>query len=144
MKKYLLIVLSILSVACDTTTDEEKIDNLNGYWEIQTVEKPDGSIIEFPFSGTVDYFVVENKEGFRKKVRPQLGGSFLASDDEELVSVKVENDSINIYYTTAFDQWKESLLSSEEDEITLRTSNGSLYTYKRFTPYSNDYGKEEQ
>lgn len=144
MKKYVLILLLIVfATGCDTRSPEEKIDNLNGYWEIQTAEMPDGSIKEFPYSQIVDYFVIEGNEGYRKKVQPQLGGSFLTSEDEELLRVKVENDSINLYYTTAFDEWKETLLASKADEIRLKTTSGILYTYKRFTPYSDDYGQEE-
>lgn len=137
MKKFAsLLLLLTLFASCDTTTSEEKIANLNGYWEIKTAEMPDGNIKEFRFSEMVDYIVVENNEGFRKKVRPQLGGTFITSDDEELLEVKVENDSINLYYSTPYNSWKETLLSSGEDEIVVKNQHGIIYTYKEFTPYS--------
>ena len=143
MKKLASLLLCILFVSCDLSSPEEKIDNLNGYWEIKTAEQPDGSIKEFRFSEMVDYIVVENKEGFRKKVRPQLGGTFITSDDKELLQVKVENDSINLYYTTPYNSWKETLLSSDEEELVIRNQHGIIYTYKKFIPYSSDYGKEK-
>ena len=138
-----LLLLFAVFTSCDTTSSEEKIANLNGYWEISTAEREDGSIKEFRYSEMVDYIVVENNEGFRKKVRPQLGGTFITSEDEELLEVKVENDSINLYYTTPYNSWKETLLSSEEDEIVVKNQHGITYTYKKFTPYSSDYGQEE-
>ena len=144
MKKFAsLLLLLTLFASCDTTPSEEKIANLNGYWEIKTAEMPDGSIKEFRFSEMVDYIVVENNEGFRKKVRPQLGGTFITSDDEELLEVKVENDSINLYYSTLYNSWKETLLSSGEDEIVVKNQHGIIYTYKEFTPYSSSDEQEK-
>ena len=144
MKKFAsLLLLLTLIVSCDTTPSEEKIANLNGYWEIKTAEMPDGSIKEFRFSEMVDYIVVENNEGFRKKVRPQLGGTFITSDDQELLEVKVENDSINLYYSTPYNSWKETLLSSREDEIVVKNQHGIIYTYKEFTPYSSSDEQEK-
>ena len=144
MKKFAsLLLLLTLFASCDTTPSEEKIANLNGYWEIKTAEMPDGSIKEFRFSEMVDYIVVENNEGFRKKVRPQLGGTFITSDDEELLEVKVENDSINLYYSTPYNSWKETLLSSGEDEIVVKNQHGIIYTYKEFTPYSSSDEQEK-
>ena len=144
MKKFAsLLLLLTLFGSCDTTPYEEKIANLNGYWEIKTAEMPDGSIKEFRFSEMVDYIVVENNEGFRKKVRPQLGGTFITSDDEELLEVKVENDSINLYYSTPYNSWKETLLSSGEDEIVVKNQHGIIYTYKEFTPYSSSDEQEK-
>lgn len=142
-KPATLLLLCILFMSCDFSSPEEKIANLNGYWEIQNAEMPDGSSKEFRFSEMVDYIVVENNEGFRKKVRPQLGGTFIASDDKELLQVKVENDSINLYYTTPYNSWKETLLSSDEEEIVVKNQHGIIYTYKKFTPYSSDYGQEK-
>ncbi|SDL27224.1 hypothetical protein SAMN04488034_10323 [Salinimicrobium catena] len=144
MKKLiLLLVLAIVSTACHQQSDEEKINNLNGYWEIKKAELPEGITKEFKFSELVDYIQVENGEGFRMKVRPQLGGSFITSKDRENFEAKVENDSINLYYTTPYNSWKETVISSEENELKVINPRGIIYTYKRFTPYSTDYGQED-
>lgn len=144
MKKLLpFLVLSLVFSSCNTASPEEKIENLNGYWEIESAELPDGSSKEFPFSPMVDYIVVENNEGFRKKMQPQFDGSFITSEDLELLSIKVENDSINLYYETPFTSWKETLISSDEEKITLKNQHGLIYTYKRFTPYSLDDEEEK-
>lgn len=142
-KSVSLLLLCIFFLSCDSSSPEEKIANMNGYWEIQEAEMPDGSSKEFRYSEIVDYIVVKNGEGFRKKLRPQLGGTFITSEDEERLKIIVENDSINLYYTTPYDNWKETLLSSEEEEIVVKNQHGITYTYKRFTPYSSDHGQEK-
>ncbi len=123
---------------------QEKIDNLNGYWEITQAELPEGITKEFKYSELVDYIKVDSTAGFRKKVRPQLDGSFIASDDVEIFDVKLENDSINLYYSTPYANWKETIISSGEDELMILNPDGIIYTYKRFTPYSIDYGEKDQ
>lgn len=142
--RKLILLLSVLFIAFGCSkSPKKKIENLNGYWEIKLAELPEGISKEFRFSEIVDYIEVKEKEGFRQKVRPQLGGSFLTSGDRENFTVKVENDSINLYYSTPYNSWKETLLSSEEDEIKILNPRGIIYTYKRFTPYSSDYGQED-
>ncbi|HET8753569.1 MAG TPA: hypothetical protein VFM59_04340 [Salinimicrobium sp.] len=144
MKKGVFSLLfCFLLMGCNQKSVEEKIENLNGYWEIKTAELPDGKIKEYRISSVVDYIEIEDSEGFRKKMQPQFDGGFLTSDDVEMIQVKVENDSINLYYTTAYNSWKETLLSSEEDEIEILNEDGIIYTYKRFTPYSLEDDKEK-
>ncbi len=132
----------MLLLSCGRQTPEEKIENLNGYWEIKQADLPEGITKEFRFSELVDYIKVDSSAGFRKKVRPQLDGSFITSDDEEIFRIKVENDSINLYYTTPYSKWKETIISSEEDELMILNPDGIIYTYKRFTPYTGNYGEE--
>lgn len=143
MRRVLFLISSLLLLwSCDFLEPEEKIENLNGYWEIKKADLPKGISKEFRFSELVDYIQVSGKEGFRKKVRPQLGGTFITSEDRENFTVRVENDSINLYYTTPYNSWKETLLSSEEEELKILNPDGIIYTYRRFTPYSTDYGQE--
>lgn len=145
MKRFVLVLIfgSLLTgIACNRQSSEEKIANLNGYWEIQNAKLPEGIEKEFKYSELVDYIQVKDNKGLRKKVRPQLGGGFISSEDQENLTVKVENDSINLYYTTPYTSYKETLLSSEEDKIKILNPRGIIYTYKRFTPYSTDYGQE--
>lgn len=135
--------MGVALIGC-TTSPEEKIANLNGYWEIRSAEKPSGSAKEYRFNEVVDYIQVEDQKGLRKKVRPQLDGTFTSSEDAEEFSVKIENDSIHLYYETPYSSRKETLLSSGEDEIEILSQYGTKYTYQRFTPYSIDHGKAEE
>ncbi|MCC8361412.1 lipocalin family protein [Salinimicrobium sediminilitoris] len=142
MKKAILILfLGITLISC-SNSPQEKIDNLNGYWEITKAELPEGITKEFKYSEIVDYIEVDSTSGFRKKVRPQIDGGFITSNDEEIFQVKLENDSINLYYSTPYANWKETLLTSEENKLVVLNPDGIIYTYKRFTPYSGNYGKE--
>lgn len=140
---FLTIVLAVV-FGCNTKTSEEKIDNLNGYWEIKQADLPEGISKEFKFSEIVDYIQVKGDSGFRRKVRPQLDGTFISQNDQEIFTIKVENDSINLYYATPYANWKETVISSEENELMILNPRGIIYTYKRFTPYSIDYGEENQ
>ena len=143
MKK--LILLTFLAAVCFgcSSSPEEQISNLEGYWQIQTAELPEGITKEFRFSELVDYIEVDDMQGFRTKVRPQLGGKFLTTDTKENFSIKVENDSVNLYYKTPYNSWKETVLSSKEEELKILNQKGIIYTYKKFTPYSNDYGQKD-
>lgn len=144
MKKGISAVLfCLLLVGCNKTSVEEKIENLNGYWEIKTAELPEGITKKYTMSPVVDYIEIDGQKGFRQKMKPQFDGSFLTSGDKEIVEVKVENDSINLYYKTPFISYKESLISSEEDEIKILDEDGTIYTYTRFTPYSFEDGEEK-
>lgn len=141
MKKcFYIFFIACFGISCNLTTSEEKIENLNGYWEIKSAERPEGTTKEYKISPVVDFIKIENKKGFRKKVKPKLSGGFIASEDKESLTIRIENDSINLYYTTPFDSWKETLVSSEENEIKILNPHGIIYTYKRFTPY--DYVKK--
>ena len=132
MKITSYIVLFLSLVACNTQTNKEEIENLNGYWTISNAETSEGTIKDYAFSGLVDYIQVKNNKGFRKKVKPKFDGTYFITDNEEDIVVKVENDSINLYYSTEMDKWKETLISSEKNEIVLKNENGNKYTYKRF------------
>lgn len=142
MKKGIFLLCSFLLIACKPSTDEA-ISNLNGYWQIESAELPEGITKNYNFSALVDFIEVKENKGIRKKVQPQLGGRFISSEDAEVFEIKVENDSINLYYTTPYDAWKETVISSEEDELIILNPNGIIYTYKRFTPFT-DYGEENQ
>jgi hypothetical protein len=140
-KAIFILFLGITLISC-SNSPQEKIDNLNGYWEITKAELPEGITKEFKYSEIVDYIKVDSTSGFRKKVRPQIDGGFITSNDEEIFQVKLENDSINLYYSTPYANWKETLLTSEENKLVVLNPDGIIYTYKRFTPYSGNYGKE--
>lgn len=147
MKKICALLFLVVLTACNTQTPQEKIDNLNGYWGISEAKMADGQVKDYTFNAVVDYIEIrENNKGFRKKVKPKLDGTYIVTDDIENIEIKIENDSINIYYTTEMDQWMETLISSEKDEIVLKNEYGNEYTYKRFTGYldlDKLHGKEK-
>lgn len=142
MKKACFYLMLILLISCGQDP-EEKLQHLNGYWQIEKVEMAEDSIREFSMNGIVDYFHFENGEGFRKKVRPQLDGKYLITQDAEKMEARIENDSLNLYYSTPFSSWKETVLKANEQELVLKNEWGKTYYYKKFTPLLDTYEKEK-
>lgn len=138
MKKSIYFLLFISLMACDTQTPQEKIDNLNGYWAISKAELADGQIKEYHFNAVVDYIEIKDGQGFRKKVKPKLDGTYLVTDKMETINIKIENDSIHLYYTTEMDQWRETMVSSKKNELVFLNKHGNKYTYQRFTGYLDE------
>jgi hypothetical protein len=135
---FVIAVFVLMTTACSTPDTEKMIPYLNGYWEIEAVEMEDGSIKEFGVANWVDYIEIGNNNGIRKKVSPTLQGGFLVTHDFEEVHVKIENDSLNLYYTTEFDNWKETVLKADEQNLVILNQDQKKYIYKRFLPINLD------
>jgi hypothetical protein len=140
IKNHIGICLLIaLLTACNTQDPEEQVPHLEGYWEIEKVEFSKDSIKAYTFNETVDFLDLEDGKGFRKKVRPQLDGSYQVTNDAEKVEVKIEDNSLYLYYTTPYDTWKEKVLKAEENKLKIENERGVIYHYKRFEPLLNNY-----
>lgn len=135
---FLFLSLPFLLVSCNSEPALSDIDKLNGYWEISHVKGDKGKEKEFSFNENVDYFYLENQEGFRQKMQPKFEGGYITNGAKENVSVKKENDSIFIYYETLQDEWKEHLIRLTEEELVVKNEDGITYTYKKFKGYITD------
>lgn len=131
---FLLLIL--FSFSCAKESPEEQIKKLTGYWEIVNVQFPDGSIKEFSQGITLDYINVTGEQGIRKKVTPQLDGSFLTNDFSEKFSLKIENDSLRLYYETPFHKWHETVLKAKDSILVVQNSDHKIYTYKKFRKFN--------
>lgn len=132
-KKILFFLFGIVLLGCQKNKPEEQLEHLTGYWEIDRVEVSEDSVVNYKVNATVDYLEFDGNEGFRKKVKPQFDGSYKTSEDKEEISAKIENDSLHLYYKTPFDEWKETVISAEEDEFTVLNRDGKIYHYTKFT-----------
>ena len=66
-----------LFVSCQQKIKKEDIAKINGYWEIEKVVFEDGKNKDYTVNESYDYFEIgKNNSGFRKKVMPQLDGTF--------------------------------------------------------------------
>ena len=84
---------------------------------------------------TVDFIEVNDSlKGFRKKMKPRFDGKYETSADVEALQLKIENDSLNIYYTTKYATWKETVLLANATQLQIANQNNDVYLYKRFTP----------
>ena len=134
MKHALLVVLVIILFSC-SAPPESFVEHLNGYWEIDEVQLPNGTKRDYKFNDTIDYlFITDSLTGFRKKVKPNFSGSFVTSKDSESLRLIIENDSLHVYYTTPYSQWKETILFASKDQLKVINENKNVYLYKRYQP----------
>ncbi len=130
--KYPIYLLLLTLFSCGSQSPEEMKGYLNGYWEIEKVKLPDGSEKSFTISTTVDYFEVKGDSGVRKKVSPQLDGTFLTFEQNELFEVIIRNDSLILQYKTPYDQWEETVIKATETEFVVLNKDLKEYHYKPY------------
>lgn len=135
MKKFIeIFFFALLFISCQKPFDAAAIPKINGYWEIEKVVFPDGTEKKYTINEMYDYFEIKGNTGFRKKVIPQLDGSFLVNDAFEKVTIKKEKDHYFICYTTDFSKWKEEVKSISDDKMVLINSSKNEYQYKKAAP----------
>ena len=136
--RYHCILCFLLVLGC-AKNPENHLEHLQGYWEIDEVTLPNGEKKDYSFNATIDYISFNDSlKGFRKKLKPGLNGTYFTSDDVEALTLKVENDSLNIYYSTSFSNWKETVLKASETELKVINENKIVYLYKRYSPINLD------
>lgn len=124
--------LLLLTFSCKQANPDEMISHISGYWEIEEVTSAEGEHKAFTVNMLVDYIEINQNEGFRKKVAPQPDGTFKITEDAEKIEVKTENNLVQLNYSTPFDQWKETVLKANENQLIVKNETGKTYTYKRF------------
>ena len=136
MKKIVLFLVFSLLVSCKQSITEADLQNLNGYWEIEKVMLPDGEKKEYKINETVDFFKVEDKKGFRKKVMPQVDGTYLTNDSEEDITIFVKDGDATIRYKTNYANWDESIIKLTAEKLVLKNKQELEYHYKRHVPFT--------
>jgi len=130
----IFLLLTFIFSSCSKKT-ETFIPHLEGYWEIENVTMADGTKRDYKVNTTIDYIMVNDSlKGFRKKMKPLFSGNFETSKDSEQFTLKIENDSLNIYYKTAYSSWKETILYASKEQLKVLNQNNHVYLYKRFSP----------
>ncbi|HLV14954.1 MAG TPA: hypothetical protein VKY41_07225 [Xanthomarina sp.] len=133
--KYYILIFCLLILSSCSNNPETYINHLEGYWEIEEVQLPDGSKKKYNYNDTVDYIEVSDSlVGFRIKLKPAFDGTYETSNDTEKFSIKIENDSLNLYYETPFDSWKETVLFANNEQLKVTNKNKAVFLYKKFTP----------
>ncbi len=132
MKRILVILIVLTNLSCNKNP-ETYIKHLNGYWEIEKVILASGEEHSYNYNEFIDYFSVsDSSKGYRKKLRPLLNGTYEASKDAEQFNLKIEHDSLNIYYKTNFSNWKETILRASESELKIINKDKNIYIYKPY------------
>jgi hypothetical protein len=136
MKQILnILFICLVFVSCKKDIKPEELHLLNGYWEIEKVVFDDGNDKLYTINESYDYFEInkENK-GFRKKVTPQLNGTFLVNDTYENIKIQNIENKFFIVYETPYTKWKEEILSISKEKLVLKNEQKSEYHYKKAAP----------
>jgi|SRR5690554_305522 len=135
MKKTLnLLWLALIFVSCAKPISTEELLHLNGYWEISEVQTADGDKKEFHSNNNVDFFELNDRQGTRLKVVPQLDGATRSNNIKEYFTVVDSANATYLKYKTDFAKWSEKIDKLNAEELIIINANDIKYTYKRFTP----------
>ena len=134
MRRIVVLSLVISLVACAKKISKLDLQQLNGYWEIEEVVFPNGNVKKYKINTSVDYIQLANTTGFRKKVQPQLDGTYKVTDDAESFTISKNESVFTINYKNNLSEWKEELIRISEDRFSVVNEEGITYRYKRFTP----------
>ena len=135
MKKIFgILFISLLFVACKQKIQPADIAKINGYWEIEKVTFDKGADKDYKMNESYDYFEIKDNKGIRKKVMPQLDGTFLVNDTFENVTVRFADDKVFLDYATPYMKWSEELITLTAEELVLMNKEKKEYHYKKATP----------
>jgi len=127
----MILVLSLLVMSCKQDIKPADIAKLNGYWEIEKVVFDKGEEKDYGMNESFDFFEIKDNKGIRKKVMPQLDGTFLTSDSFENVSVRFKDDHVFLDYKTNYAKWSEELISISDKELVVKNNQNKEYHYKK-------------
>lgn len=143
MKKAVgLFVLTLMLMSCKRTITSNDIAKINGYWEIEKVELPNGEDKDYKVNPTIDYFELRqaqpNKQmiGFRQKVMPQFDGTYLTNNLKETIQITEESGDFYINYTTQYGKWEEEIIEIKDSVLVLKNKEDLEYHYKKSVPFS--------
>ena len=134
---FLSIFTTFLFVSCQEKKAESfDVNLLNGYWEIEEVTLSDGTKKEYKINENVDFFEIKKDSGFRKKVAPQLDGTYLVNDSEEKIKIEKSADGTYISYKTDYATWKEKIKTLTKEQLILENDQNIQYQYKHPIPFT--------
>ncbi len=129
------LFVSFLFISCQQKINREDIAKINGYWEIEKVVFDQGEDKKYVVNESYDYFEIgKSNEGFRKKVMPQMDGTFLVNNTQENVKVRFENEKVFMDYTTSYAKWSEELIAVSNEKLVFKNTEDKEYHYKKATP----------
>lgn len=133
--RIILLILTIVLFSCEKPNPEEQKQHLSGYWEINTVEMPDGEVKNFGVNTIIDYIEINGDSGTRTKVSPKFDGTFNTNGVTEDFTLNIEEDQLIMHYKTSFDEWKETVVEAKDSTLVLKNRDNKTYTYNRFKKF---------
>lgn len=134
MPRILLLSLFFVFTACADKISSSELHHLNGYWEIQKVVLPNGDTKEYDLNTTIDFIILEGKEGYRKKVQPRLDGTFITSDDAVSFRLINVNSTFKLLYSNDLSEWEEQIIDISDKILTVVSEENIRYYYIRYQP----------
>jgi hypothetical protein len=131
---FSILFIAFLFVGCQQKIKPADISKINGYWEIEKVVFDAGKDKNYGMNESYDFFKIDNNKGIRKKVMPQLDGTFLVNDVYESVTVRFADDKVFLDYSTPYMKWSEELIALSAKELVLLNKEKIEYHYKKTTP----------
>lgn len=132
MKKIISFIFFVSIIGC--IADNNKLELLNGYWEIESVKKDGQLIKKYPFSNTIDYFYINNLEGYRKKVTSQSNGRFMVTLHQADLTISKEKEEYILKYPDRNKTYFESIKEIDSQQLIILDREGYIYKYNRYTP----------
>ena len=145
MKKVFgVLLVAFLFIGCKQKITQDDVAKINGYWEIEKVVLEDGNEKKYGVNESFDYFQIDkNNAGIRKKVMPQLDGTFLVNDTFENVQIRFADGQTFIDYSTPYMKWSEEILALTDQEFVVLNAAKKEYHYKKTRSINlDDYGKK--
>ena len=148
MKKISCVILSLSCIILSSCNNSGNLKYLSGYWEISSVKKDNNKIKNYPFSGTIDYFELNENlsQGFRKKVKPRIDGNFditihqinfnIDEEKKYLSIFKFDlnfSNSVKLIYGQG-ENFTENIVKIDSMNLIIKNLEGLTYEYKRFYP----------
>lgn len=139
MKSVFFLILTITVLSC-ANQPETYIPHMEGYWEIKEVTLSSGAKRQYNYNDTIDFIEISDSlTGTRRKLKPNFQGTFETSKSVETFQIKIENDSLNMYYKTPYSNWKETVIKASDNELKIiNNTNKDVYIYKRYQPINLD------
>lgn len=135
MKIYFYVLLTISLISCTSKPKKEDIGKLNGYWEIEKVEFPDGNKKEYKVNDFIDFITLKNNKGIRQKVAPQLDGTYIKGNLYDAIRVVDSADCFYLKTNSKFTKWEEKISTISDDIFVVENEAKIVYYYKKFVPY---------
>ena len=130
--KPLYVLLALLVISCAKPDPESQKQFLSGYWEIENVTLADGTEKTYNVNTDIDYISITGDSGTRKKMKPQLDGSFITNQAAEEFTLTIENKKLRLNYKTPYSSWQETILEAEDSVMVVENQDGTIYKYKKF------------
>jgi hypothetical protein len=123
-------------ISCGPDPSPGDLHFIQGYWEIRKVTFSDGVEKAYTANAAIEYFNWDGTTGYRKKMQPTVDGKYLTSDDALPMEISWREGVLFLQFQGGDSQWEEEVLELDSLKLTTRHSNGILYSYSRYEPFS--------